>query len=785
MLPFRHRFKNYRSIPPRAITAANKRTFYAIGTGDLQVDVPNGNATTQVLLRDTLHAPEMALTIISIGRITSAGHSVTFEPKSCKIKNPAGKLIGNIPASSNGLYKVEHAYFAANTSPVERVDIHTLHRRLGHISATAIRSLVRHHAISGIELIDHGSPIICDSCEYAKMTRKVILKERVAPPAKRFGDEIHTDLWGPSPVNSLGGRRYYITFTDDATRYTHVDILRTKDEALDAYKTFAAWAQTQHGVKIKALRSDRGGEYTGHKFTKFLQQEGTERRLTTHDTPQHNGVAESLNRRILERVRAMLHHSGLPKNLWAEAVRHAVWLKNRSSTRALGNDTTPYERLYGNKPDLSSIPPWGQTSWVHSSTGSKLDARGVEADGSDSTLKVLTHIACTGLKSGPYPSNATSSLTPPTTFSTQRITLHCHKLKHQALRPHLPHLLHHQHAATSAASTTSSPSATSTTSWSSSATGHTSAVSAPILAHTFNPLLAVLVVVARVLQQCPVGCNLKHPTRPRPPPHPPSRGKGKAPQEPNAGQHASRNSQQKNGPSSVEKAPLERSLMNLLSEAARRWAHPDYPHHYDSGALRLPIFLSPISLTSQIARNSSRHPSLNSQDDPKTLTQARSRSDWPKWQSAMDREIATLEKAGTWSTVTRPANKNIVGSKWVFRIKRKADGTIEKYKARLVAQGFTQKFGVDYFDTFSPVAQAFQLSHHSRHRRPQRLGRRHFDFNGAYLNGELDDNEEIYMKPPPGYTSEGEQVKRDSNHSMASSRLGANGTTHCPAPLQT
>jgi hypothetical protein len=269
--------------------------FYAIGTGDLQVDVPNGDATTQVLLCDTLHMPEMVLTIISIGCITSAGHSVTFKPKSCKIKNPAGKLIGNIPTSSNGLYKVEHAYFAANASPVECVDIHTLHCHLGHISATAIHSLVCHHAISRIELIDHGSPIICDSCKYAKMTCKVILKEHVAPPAKHFGDEIHTDLWGPSPVNSLGGHRYYITFTDDATHYTHVNILHTKDEALDTYKTFTAWAQTQFGVKIKALCSDRGGEYTGHKFTQFLQQEGTEHRLTTHNTLQHNSVAESLN----------------------------------------------------------------------------------------------------------------------------------------------------------------------------------------------------------------------------------------------------------------------------------------------------------------------------------------------------------------------------------------------------------------------------------------------------------------------------------------------------------
>jgi hypothetical protein len=296
MSPFHHWFKNYWTIPPHAITAANKRTFYAIGTGDLQVDVPNGDAITQVLLCDTLHAPEMALTIISIGRITSAGHSVTFESKSCKIKNPAGKVIGNIPASSNGLYKVEHSYFTANATPVERVDIHTLHHRLGHISATAIRALVCHHAIAGIELIDDSSPIICDSCEYAKMTCKIILKECVAPPAKQFGDEIHTDLWGPSLVTSLEGRRYYITFTDDATRYTCADILRTKAEALDAYKAFAAWAQTQHGVKIKALRSDCGSEYTGHNFTRFLQQEGTERRLTTHDTPQHNGVAESLNR---------------------------------------------------------------------------------------------------------------------------------------------------------------------------------------------------------------------------------------------------------------------------------------------------------------------------------------------------------------------------------------------------------------------------------------------------------------------------------------------------------
>ena len=379
MSPFIHRFSNYHSTPPRPIIAANKRTFYAIGTGDLRIDVPNGNSTTPVILRDTLHAPDMGLTIVSIGRITSTGNTVTFKDKTCEIKNKSGKTIGNIPSNTNGLYKVEHAHSTFSAIAVEKVDMHTLHRRLGHIPSDAIRSLIRNHAIDGIELIDDGSQIICDSCEYAKLTRKSIRSERVAPPAKHFGAEIHTDLWGPSPISSLGGRRYYITFTDDHTRYTYVDVLHTKDQALEAYKAFSSWARTQHNAKIKLLRSDRGGEYTGHEFTKFLQQEGTERRLTTHDTPQHNGVAESLNRRLLERVRAILHHSDLPKNLWAEALRFSVWLKNRASTRALGNNTTPYEKLYGNKPNLSGVPEWGQLIWVHSDTGTKLDACGVEA----------------------------------------------------------------------------------------------------------------------------------------------------------------------------------------------------------------------------------------------------------------------------------------------------------------------------------------------------------------------------------------------------------------------
>jgi hypothetical protein len=75
---------------------------------------------------------------------------------------------------------------------------------------------------------------------------------------------------------------------------------------------------------------------------------------------------------------AILHHSKLPKYLWGEAVLFIVWLRNRTLTQILGN-IMPYELLNGDKPDLSSMPEWGQTIWVHNSKGSKLDVHAVEA----------------------------------------------------------------------------------------------------------------------------------------------------------------------------------------------------------------------------------------------------------------------------------------------------------------------------------------------------------------------------------------------------------------------
>src|SRR5579863_10203288 len=135
-----------------------------------------------------------------------------------------------------------------------------LHRCLAHIAPDAIRNMVQSGAIEGIQLIDNGSTLICKACEQAKATCKEIRKEHKAPLADAFGDEVHSDLWGLSPIPSLGERRYYVTFTDNYSHFTKLTILHSKDQTLDAYKTFAAWAYTQKGVWIKRLHSDHRGE---------------------------------------------------------------------------------------------------------------------------------------------------------------------------------------------------------------------------------------------------------------------------------------------------------------------------------------------------------------------------------------------------------------------------------------------------------------------------------------------------------------------------------------------
>ena len=112
---FRKSFVTFQPIEARPITAANNKVFHAIGMGDLQIHMPNGATSSRILLKDTLYAPDLCLTVVSIGRIVKAGYTVQFAGSSCDIKRGEnGPIIGRIPASTNGLFKVDHAFTATD-----------------------------------------------------------------------------------------------------------------------------------------------------------------------------------------------------------------------------------------------------------------------------------------------------------------------------------------------------------------------------------------------------------------------------------------------------------------------------------------------------------------------------------------------------------------------------------------------------------------------------------------------------------------------------------------------
>ena len=163
----------------------------------------------------------------------------------CEITDPNSYIVGEVPKNKRGLYRVEH--FPETAAVVhEELTLDQLHRQMGRISPESARMLVSQGLVTGLllDLTEPVRPFFCKSCTYAKSSRKPISKTREGERATVFGGEVHTDLWGPAPIESKGGKKYYITFTDDKTHLTHIYLLRSKDEAFGAYQEHEACIRT-------------------------------------------------------------------------------------------------------------------------------------------------------------------------------------------------------------------------------------------------------------------------------------------------------------------------------------------------------------------------------------------------------------------------------------------------------------------------------------------------------------------------------------------------------------
>ena len=173
-----------------------------------------------------------------------------------------------------------------------------------------------------------------------------------------------TAMCGKMSAQSLSGGEYFLTFIDDKTRYVWIYVLKREDQVFERFLEWKALVEKSTGRKLKVLRTDNGGEYTSTEFESYLKSEGVRHELTVPKTPEQNGVAERMNRTLVETVRPILADAKLPHKFWAEALSTAAYLRNRSPTKAV-KGMTPFEAWMGEKPKVNHLRTFGCAAYAH------------------------------------------------------------------------------------------------------------------------------------------------------------------------------------------------------------------------------------------------------------------------------------------------------------------------------------------------------------------------------------------------------------------------------------
>ncbi|KAL2239399.1 UNVERIFIED_CONTAM: Retrovirus-related Pol polyprotein from transposon TNT 1-94 [Sesamum indicum] len=306
---------------------ADNKPLKIVGKGDVRIKSTNGSCWT---LHDVRHIPGLKRNLISVGQLDSDGFHTTFGDAKWKISRGAMTLARGL--KSGTLYMAggssSNIPFAGTVSQAN-----LWHNRLGHMSEKGMNVLKSKGRLPELKSVEVGH---CEHCVFGKQKRVSFLTTGRTPRKEKL-ELVHTDLWGPASVSSLGGSTYYMTFVDDSTRKVWVYFLKRKSDAFDTFRRWRALVENETGLQVKCLRSDNGGEYSSEGIKNYCADHGIRMQKTIPGTPQQNGVAQRMNRTLNDSARCMRLKSGLPKMFWADAVNTAAFLINRGPSVPLNN----------------------------------------------------------------------------------------------------------------------------------------------------------------------------------------------------------------------------------------------------------------------------------------------------------------------------------------------------------------------------------------------------------------------------------------------------------------
>ncbi|KAJ3529254.1 hypothetical protein NM688_g7878 [Phlebia brevispora] len=571
----------------------------------------------------------MPYNLVSLGRLTTAGYAYSGERDQLRILD-RDRVIG-IGHKRGNLYQISVEPRITHSMAVRtKCTWYEWHCALGHVNRQQLKEMHAQGMVNGMD-VDTSSNLnfVCDACTQAKHSRAPF--PDVSPTrAKSVSDLIHSDIWGPARTESLQHNTYYISFTDDASRFSFLDFLKSRASALDRFRKLDRLLENQLGHRIKTLQVDNAKEYIQGDFKTYLESRGIILQTTAPYSPAQNGVAECLNCTVAEHTRAMLIAHGAPRFLWQDCAVYAIYYKNRCPTRALLGKT-PYEVFWGRRPDIQDLQEFGVPCWVlvPESCQDKLSPK--------SEQFIFTGIA-DNAAGWHYYSPGTRQIL------TLRNVIFTRQQEKEILLPDL------------------------------------------------------------VIPQAP------GPT-----------GEGES----------------------------SRLGADSTRHSSRITSRVDYSKLHNTGEK---------ASKDEDTKATLCFAAFNPFDEPRTLQEVRNREDWPKWKEAMDKEMEQFKKTGTYEETDLPEGRKAVGCRWVFLIKRDSEGHILKYKAQLVAQGFSQIPGQDFFDTYAPVMRLESLRTLLALAAVRDWPVHQMDVVGAYLNADLE--EEIYMRQVPGFEDNTERVLR-------------------------
>ncbi|GJZ29412.1 retrotransposon protein, putative, ty1-copia subclass [Tanacetum coccineum] len=279
----------------------NRAAVKAIGSYHLEL--PSGLV---IVLNNCHYAPSITRGVISVSHLYDDGFINRFDENNV-LSVSKNNLVYFVSVPRDGIFEVDMSCSNTNDSSMYNVSnkrakinldsSYLWHYRLGHISKKRIEKLEHEGLLNSTDIQSLGK---CVSCMSGKMARKPYSHQ--VERAKDLLGLIHTDVCGPFKIVSRQGASYFITFTDDFSRYGYVYLLKHKLEVFKTFKVFQKEVENHLGKTIKSLCSDRGGEYMSQAFLDHLKKHGIIAHHTPPYTPQKNGVSERRNRTLLDMV---------------------------------------------------------------------------------------------------------------------------------------------------------------------------------------------------------------------------------------------------------------------------------------------------------------------------------------------------------------------------------------------------------------------------------------------------------------------------------------------------